>query len=65
MTDPDSKQTLNSAHLQNQWVEAIGRVQFLPQAGGKGFATTLILPTDRSLDELVKMVKPPSNPYLN
>jgi hypothetical protein len=65
MTDPDSKQTLDSTHLQGQWVEAIGRVQFLPRADGQGFTTTLILPTDRPLDELVKVVRAPANPYLN
>ena len=65
MIDPASKQTLDSTHLQNQWVEAIGRVQFLPRADGQGFTTTLILPTDRPLDELVKVVKSPANPYLN
>jgi hypothetical protein len=66
MIDPKSKETLPTNQLVGRWVAVIGRVEFLPRAGG-GDATTLILtPTkDRPLDELVKQVKPPANPYLN
>lgn len=66
MMDPKSKETLPTNQLVGRWVQVIGRVEFLPRTGG-GDATTLILtPTkDRPLDELVKQVKPPANPYLN
>jgi hypothetical protein len=65
MADPESKEPLPSGSLQGKWVEAIGRVEFLPSAGGNGYTTTLILPADRPLGEVLKEVPPPTNPYLN
>jgi hypothetical protein len=65
MADPDAKQTLPSDSLQGKWVQAIGRVQFLPRAGGEGYTTTLILPPDRPLNEVLMEVPPPASPYLN
>jgi uncharacterized membrane protein YcgQ (UPF0703/DUF1980 family) len=65
MADPESKKPLPSGSLQNKWVEAIGRVEFLKRADGDGYATTLILPPDRPLHEVLKEVPPPNNPYLN
>ena len=65
MADPEFKEPLPSGSLQGKWVEAIGRVEFLPSAGGNGYTTTLILPVDRPLGEVLKEVPPPTNPYLN
>jgi hypothetical protein len=68
LIDPKSTETLNAGRLQDKWVQVTGRVEFLPRAGGAGgFTTTLVLsPTaDRPLDELVKEVPTPANPYLN
>jgi uncharacterized membrane protein YcgQ (UPF0703/DUF1980 family) len=65
MADPEAKQPLPSDSLQGKWVEAIGRVEFLRSAGGGGYTTTLILPTDRALNDVLKEVPPPVNPYLN
>jgi hypothetical protein len=65
MADPESKQPLPSDSLQGKWVEAIGRVQFLRSASGDGYTTTLILPQDRPLNEVLNEVPPPANPYLN
>ena len=64
MADPKAKEPLPSGCLQGKWVQAIGRVQFLPSAGGGGYTTTLILPSDRPLSEVLKEVPPPANPYL-
>jgi hypothetical protein len=65
MADREAKQPLPSDSLQGKWVEAIGRVEFLRSAGGGGYTTTLILPTDRALNDVLKEVPPPVNPYLN
>jgi hypothetical protein len=55
---PNSKDRLDPNQYQNKWVRVTGRVQFLPQRGGGGYITALIVRPrpDRPLSELIKIV---------
>jgi hypothetical protein len=72
MVDPKSKDILKWKKLRNKWVEVTGQLQFLsrPQANDADkleyMPAVIIYPKpDKPLDELVKLIPAPSNPFLN
>jgi uncharacterized membrane protein YcgQ (UPF0703/DUF1980 family) len=72
MVDPASKDVLKWKKLRNKWVEVTGQLQFLsrPSADDPNklqyMPAVIIYPkADKPLDELVKPIAAPANPFLN
>jgi hypothetical protein len=66
MVDPNSSEHLDADRLRGQWVQVTGRVHFFKRPDTGGYVTALILyPTsDQPLDQLIKVIAPPDNPFL-
>lgn len=72
MVDPNSREKLNWKKLQNKWVEVTGQLQFLsrPQANAPDkleyMPAIILFPKgDQKLEDLVKIVSAPSDPFIN
>ncbi len=72
MIDPKSKESLKPRELKNKWVQVTGQLQFLSRPAAndpnrKDYLPAVIVQPKEGepLKELVKIVSPPSNPYLN
>ena len=67
MVDPGSSESVDPDKYRNKWVEVKGRVHFFQKPGGNEYVTALILyPTkDDPLREQVKIIPPPSTPWVN
>jgi hypothetical protein len=67
MVDPDSPDRFDSDRLRGNWVQVTGRVHFFPRAGTSEYKTAVILyPTsEKPLDELVKILPVPKDPFLS
>jgi hypothetical protein len=66
MVDPNSPAQLDPDRLRNQWVRVTGRAHFVQHPDRGGFLPALILyPTEKQpLDELMKVIPPPPDPFL-
>ena len=63
---PTSKETLPVKQLENKWVRVIGQIRFVERSPGNFGTALLIVPNEReSLSDLVKVVDPPANPYVD
>jgi hypothetical protein len=67
MIDPNSPAKLDPDQLFHKWVEVTGRVHFFNRSGTNEYIPALILyPSEQEpLSELVKVIPPPANPFLN
>jgi hypothetical protein len=67
MVDPGSGGAIDPDKYRNKWVEVRGRVHFFQKPGGNEYVTALILypSKDDPLAEQVKIIPPPSTPWVN
>lgn len=67
MVDPTYPERLPLQKLKGQWVEVTGKVQFLKKLGREEFVSSLILRPEqgKTLETVIKVVAPDSNPYVN
>jgi hypothetical protein len=67
MVDPDTQDRFDADKLRGNWVQVTGRVHFFPRHGTNEYKTAVILyPTsDKPMDELVKILPVPKDPFLS
>jgi hypothetical protein len=72
MVDPSTKDKLDSRKLNNKWVEVTGQVQYLTRPSANDPSRPEYIPAvivfpkpDKPLKELIKIVRPPADPYVN
>lgn len=67
MVNDQSSDKVDPDTYRNRWVQVTGRIHFFQKPGGNEFITALILyPTeDEKIDKVVKLIPPPSTPWVN
>jgi hypothetical protein len=67
MVDPNSGARLDADRLRGQWVQVTGRVHFFQVPNTREYKTAVILyPTaEQPTDDLMKVIPPPADPFLN
>ncbi len=67
MVNDKSSDKVDPDIYRNKWVQVTGRIHFFQKPGGNEFVTALILyPTeDEPITKLVKIIPPPSTPWVN
>jgi hypothetical protein len=67
MIDPGSAESVDPDKYRNKWLEVKGRVHFFQKPGGSEYVTALILypSKDDPFNDQVKIIPPPSTPWVN
>jgi uncharacterized repeat protein (TIGR03943 family) len=67
MVNDKSSEKVDPDTYRNRWVQVTGRIRFFQKPGGDEFITGLILyPTeDEPIGKVVKIIPPPSTPWVN